>query len=72
MGPWGIGLEVNGSCSRPLVAMAPVDRFALVAMFTIACSILVRCEEWKESSWRVPGYRVSVGVSWRRVSRLGS
>ena len=43
MGPDGgtMGLEVKGSFSRPLAAMAPVDGFALVAMFTVAYSILV-------------------------------
>lgn len=51
MGPDGgtMGLEVKGSFSRPLAAMVPVDGFALVAIFTIAYSILVPSVEWEVS-----------------------
>lgn len=44
-----VGLEVKGSFSRPLAAIAPVDGFALVAIFTIAYSILVRPEKFEVS-----------------------
>ena len=59
MGPDGgtMGLEVKGSFSRPLAAMVPVDGFALVAIFTIAYSILVPSVECEVYGWGV--YRAS-------------